>query len=362
MQGLARHRRWFGRGARLQLTTIARNEEGRSRGTALFFNPGAEERLAPVAVGHLGHAVGPGALLDCGARRCRTRLSIPAHLLHVVVKLKRLPIGIEQHDVVIHARGEFRRNLGKAVALLAEERDGIAKLLVIGDLQAEEHRRRVVGKAELFAQGHRGQRQRMVFGAVAQEMHLLAVHRGDHCRDEAEVIAVEGERCLDVLHEQADRPHLYHAEGPRHADALHVVVEFEMVFLVAIARHQIDALLDRILDFLEFADLGQGRNVVEFTRIHRRGLGTARPADLLDPVIKLVDVAVRILNVSVPVRPRHVAARTHHRLPAFGQPVMAVHHFLEAADLPGQLVDGIARPEALAFGIEFHAVAVVVEH
>jgi hypothetical protein len=44
------------------------------------------------------------------------------------------------------------------------------------------------------------------------------------------------------------------------------------------------------------------------------------------------------------------------------RPLRTFDHFREATDLPGKLIDGIARPEAPAFGIERHAVAVVVEN
>src|SRR6185437_9153726 len=66
----------------------------------------------------------------------------------------------------------------------------------------------------------------------------------------------------------------------------------------------------------------------------------ADPADLFHAVIELVPIAFRVAHISVPVRARHIAAITVD-LDSLARlhPLPALDDLLQAADLPGDLVD-----------------------
>jgi hypothetical protein len=70
-----------------------------------------------------------------------------------------------------------------------------------------------------------------------------------------------------------------------------------------------------------------------------RGFEIAVPADLLDAIVELVDVAVGIGRIEMPVRPRQVAPRAQHAPLAPHEPLVAFGDFAQAADLPGDLID-----------------------
>ena len=131
-------------------------------------------------------------------------------------------------------------------------------------------------------------------------------------------------------------------ERPREADAADLIVE-RHVLLGAHAGEQIDARRDRVVHFLPFRNLRQLRELVEAAVMHRQGLAAADPADLLHAVIKLVPAAFGVVHIGMPVRARHVAARAVELHAAALQPARGVDGLLEAADLPGDLVDGMLR-------------------
>ena len=74
--------------------------------------------------------------------------------------------------------------------------------------------------------------------------------------------------------------------------------------------------------------------------IHFLGLAAAIPADLLNAVVKLVDMAVRVIGIDVPVAARHIAPDPLNADALFLKEPGAVDHFRQSAGLPGNLVDG----------------------
>ena len=72
---------------------------------------------------------------------------------------------------------------------------------------------------------------------------------------------------------------------------------------------------------------------------------------MLDTVIKLVDMAVRVVGIDVPVAPRHVPPNPLDADALFLKEVGAVHHLGQRSCLPGNLVDGdLALAAATAAG------------
>ena len=79
--------------------------------------------------------------------------------------------------------------------------------------------------------------------------------------------------------------------------------------------------------------------------VHVLGLGIAVPADLLDAVEQFVDMAGGIERIEMPVRARQVTAGAMNAFATLTEPVKAVGHLLQAADLPGDLVDAAGHRE-----------------
>src|SRR5437764_126005 len=70
---------------------------------------------------------------------------------------------------------------------------------------------------------------------------------------EAQAVAIERERALDVLHEEAHRPEAHDLERLRHQDPVDVVLRGWVD--VAMAGNEVDALREGLLHLLEFGDL-----------------------------------------------------------------------------------------------------------
>src|SRR6516164_982856 len=87
-------------------------------------------------------------------------------------------------------------------------------------------------------------------------------------------------------------------------------------------------------------NLRQLRWTVEPAIVHYSRLAVAIPADLLDAVIKLILVAVRVEEVGMPVRSRHVATRSLNLDVFFLEPFDSFTDLSQTADLPGDLIDG----------------------
>ena len=84
---------------------------------------------------------------------------------------------------------------------------------------------------------------------------------------------------------------------------------------------------------------GSGGFSLEAAVIHVARLRAPVPADLLDAVIELVGVAVGVVDIDVPVAARHVAADPLDADLLLLEIAVRVGDLLEAAALPGDLVD-----------------------
>src|SRR5262245_25514381 len=79
--------------------------------------------------------------------------------------------------------------------------------------------------------------------------------------------------------------------------------------------------------------------MVEPPIVHYSGFTIAVPADLLDAVIKLVLVAIGIEQIGVPVRSRHIAARSLNLDVFLLKPFDPFTDLPQTAYLPGDLID-----------------------
>ena len=104
------------------------------------------------------------------------------------------------------------------------------------------------------------------------------------------------------------------------------------------AGHEVDALCDAGLDFGKLGAVGQGRRLGVADFVHRRRLGAALPADLLDAVKELVDMAVGVERIDIPVRAGRVAPGTVDAQAELPEILETLNHLAQAADLPGDLV------------------------
>src|SRR5262245_44042786 len=77
--------------------------------------------------------------------------------------------------------------------------------------------------------------------------------------------------------------------------------------------------------------------------VHDSRFAITVPADLLDAVIKLVLMAVRIEQVGVPVRSRHIAARSLNLDVFLLKPFDPFTDLPQTAYLPGDLIDRNSR-------------------
>src|SRR5262249_13754683 len=83
--------------------------------------------------------------------------------------------------------------------------------------------------------------------------------------------------------------------------------------------------------------------MVEPPIVHYSGFAIAVPADLLDAVVKLVLVAIRIEQIGVPVRSRHIAARSLNLDVFLLKPFDPFTDLPQTAYLPGDLIDRNSR-------------------
>ena len=170
---------------------------------------------------------------------------------------------------------------------------------------------------------------------MAAVLHLLG-HR------QAQIVAIEARHRVDIGDEEAHRPVPHDLERPREQHAVDVVL-----LLGELGRAH--PFLDRDAFGGGLHHLGELRLVRQLRRlgvahaVHVARLGVAVPADLLDAVVELVDVAFRIRRIEMPVRAGQVAAGAADRLAALGEPAEGVGDLAQRADLPGDLVDRALR-------------------
>jgi hypothetical protein len=127
-------------------------------------------------------------------------------------------------------------------------------------------------------------------------------------------------------------------ERPRQEHAFHVVGLAQRLAR-AVAREDVDPLVEGLGDLGDLGHLGQRRLLAEAAVVHLGGLAELVPADLLDAVVELDRVAVGVVHVDVPVAPRHVAPHALDGDALILEIRVGVHDLLEAAALPGDLVD-----------------------
>src|SRR5262245_27874329 len=159
----------------------------------------------------------------------------------------------------------------------------------------------------------------------------------------SEIVAVEPERLFDVIHKNAHRPYPRDLERPRQENAPHIIRLVVRLGRPPAARRR-DALPHRLGDFRVLGFVRQLRGPLVSGAIHRPRFGMTIPADLLDTVVQLVNMAVWIERIEMPVRARQVAPGAMYGLAAALEPLERIGHFLQRTDLPGYLVD---RPAGL---------------
>ena len=250
-----------------------------------------------------------------------------------------MPVGIERERRIVDAGIELRRNVDELHAAGLQERDALAQLGVAADLDAERHAGRVLGKAERAPELPRKEADAVVLRPRAQEHASRPAIGGLLALHEAEVPGVEGLRPGDVGDEQAHRPDLGDLERARQQHALHVEGLGERLPR-PVTREDVDALVERLGDLCDLGHLGKRGLLAEAAIVHLGRLAELVPADLLDAVVKLDRVAVRIVDVHVPVAPRHVPSHALDGDALVLEIGVGVHDLPEAAALPGDLVDG----------------------
>src|SRR6266545_2756404 len=169
---------------------------------------------------------------------------------------------------------------------------------------------------------------------------------------EAEPLGIEGLGAVDIVNEQRYRADLGDLERPGQEHALDVE-GLSRRRLRVVAREDVDPLLLRVYEFGRLRHLRQGRLLLEAAVIQFARLRPLVPADLLDTVIELVGVAVGIVDIDVPVAARHVAADPLDPDLLFLEIAVRLGDLLQAAALPGDLVDRDLGGE-FAVGAEIH--------
>src|SRR5258705_5934679 len=108
-------------------------------------------------------------------RFIRSRLALPADLLHRAVKLNRVTVGIAHRGGVFDAGVKVRWDRFRYVeAVVAEKFDGIFKLAVVGELDAEGGAFRMRAQPKRVAELQRQKRDGIMLGSAAQEQTALA--------------------------------------------------------------------------------------------------------------------------------------------------------------------------------------------
>src|SRR5262245_20210773 len=123
----------------------------------------------------------------------------------------------------------------------------------------------------------------------------------------------------------------------------------------------VHSLVVQCLDDLSiFRYLRQRRFLAKATIVDGPRLAQIIPTYLLDTVIKLIGVPIRVIDIAVPVAARHVTAHTLDRDITLLKVMKRIDHFFEAANLPGDLVNGhfrakfAIRPEVHDSFVEQH--------
>src|SRR5215510_13915278 len=101
--------------------------------------------------------------------------------------------------------------------------------------------------------------------------------------------------------------------------------------------------VQRLNDLSVLRHLRQRRLLAKATIVDRPRLAQIIPTYLLDTVIKLIGVPIRVVDIAVPVAARHVTAYTLDGDVTLLKVVKRINHFFEAANLPGDLVNGHFR-------------------
>ena len=178
----------------------------------------------------------------------------------------------------------------------------------------------------------------MVLGAASQKHASGAAIAGLLAADKTEALAIEGFGALDIVDEQADRTDLGDLERARQQHPFHIVGRGQSLFGL-VARQHFDALAICLSQLRGLGHLRQWRLFVKAAIIHLARLAQPVPADLLDPIVKLVGMPVGVVDIDMPVAARHVAADALDPDLLFLEIAMGVGDLLEAAALPGDLVD-----------------------
>ena len=79
---------------------------------------------------------------------------------------------------------------------------------------------------------------------------------------------------------------------------------------------------------------------MEYPIVHIPGLAAPGPVNLLNTVVKLVDVAVRVIGIDVPVTPRHIPPHSLNANSLLLKEAGAIDYLGQRSGLPGNLVNG----------------------
>src|SRR5262247_1652313 len=101
--------------------------------------------------------------------------------------------------------------------------------------------------------------------------------------------------------------------------------------------------VQRLSDLNVFRHLRQRWLLAKATIVDSPRLAQIIPTYLLDTVIKLIGVPIRVVDIAVPVAARHVTAHTLDRDITLLKVMKRIDYFFEAANLPGDLVNGHFR-------------------
>ena len=279
--------------------------------------------------------------------------AVPADLLHVVIELDAVAVRVEREGRVVDAGIKLGRQVDQRAALRLQERDRLAQLRVIGQLDAERQAGRMRAEAKNAAQFLRVQREAVVLGAGAQEDAARAAINALLAFRQPEMARVEGLGAIDILDEQPHRADLGDLERPRQQHAVDIIGLAAVRQGRAMAGENVDAFSMRLGDLGGLRHLRQFRLLAEPAIIHVARLRLLVPADLLDAVIEFVGVTVRVVDIGVPVAAGHVAPDALDADLLLLEIAVGLDDLLEAAALPGDLVDRDLGRE-LAVGAPVH--------
>ncbi|CDO38944.1 hypothetical protein SPHV1_860005 [Novosphingobium sp. KN65.2] len=164
----------------------------------------------------------------------------------------------------------------------------------------------------------------------------VPVHR---LRDlQAQQVAIEMQRLLDILHEQAKRADLDDLERPLKQHAVHVM-GFRLRQRRSKAAIEVDAVVSDEAQFLGLRSMRNRRWCCIADQIaHRAGLAFAVPPNLLHAIEDFIEMAFVIGRIEMEVRTRNIPARIDDAAPMLLHPVVPLDHLAQSARLPGNLV------------------------